>query len=52
MTQEYHEQVRDALDISAAAVLVAALGSVVVGSVILGFRLGVYLGWWSLPAGL
>lgn len=52
VTQEYDERVRDALDVSAAAVLVAALGSIVVGSVILGFRLGVYLGWWALPAGL
>lgn len=48
ITSEYHPQIRDALDIAAAAVLVAALGSVVVGALILGYRLGVYLGWWPL----
>jgi diacylglycerol kinase len=51
ITQEFHPEVRDALDIAAAAVLVASLGSVVVGLLILGFRLGVYLGWWTAPAG-
>jgi diacylglycerol kinase len=50
VTDQFNPQIRDALDIAAAAVLVAALGSVVVGSLILGFRLGVYLGWWTLPA--
>ncbi len=49
VTDQFNEQVRDALDISAAAVLVTALGSVVVGGLILGFRLGQYIGWWSLP---
>jgi diacylglycerol kinase len=48
VTREYDEQVRDALDIAAAAVLVAALGAAVVGSLILGFRLGGYLGWWPM----
>ncbi len=50
LTSEYHPEIRDALDIAAAAVLVAATGSGVVGTLILGFRLGVYLGWWTLPA--
>jgi diacylglycerol kinase len=50
ITDQFHPQVRDALDIAAAAVLVAAIGSMVVGTLILGFRLGVYLGWWTLPA--
>jgi diacylglycerol kinase len=50
ITANFHPDLRDALDISAAAVLVAALGSIVVGGLILGFRLGVYLGWWTLPA--
>lgn len=48
ITEEYNEHVRDALDIAAAAVLVAALGSVVVGAIILGFRLGVAVGLWDL----
>jgi diacylglycerol kinase len=52
ITQDYHPQIRDALDIAAAAVLVAALGSVVVGGLILGFRLGVYVGWWAAPVGV
>lgn len=51
ITQEFHPEVRDALDIAAAAVLVASLGSAVVGVLILGFRLGVYLGWWTSPGG-
>ncbi len=51
VTQQYDERVRDALDIAAAAVLIAALGSVAVGTVILGYRLGIYLGWWQLPTG-
>lgn len=50
ITSEFHPQIRDALDIAAAAVLVAALGSVVVGTLILGYRLGIYVGWWVLPA--
>lgn len=50
ITRQYDPQIRDALDIAAAAVLVAAIGSVVVGVLILGFRLGVYLQWWELPA--
>lgn len=49
VTTQFNEQVRDALDISAAAVLVTALGSIVVGGLILGFRFGHYVGWWSLP---
>ena len=51
VTGEYDERVRDALDVAAAAVLVAALGSVVVGTVILGYRLGIFLGWWQLTSG-
>jgi diacylglycerol kinase len=51
VTQQHNEEVRDALDIAAAGVLVAALGSVVVGAIILGFRLIAYLGWWQLPTG-
>jgi diacylglycerol kinase len=50
ITQEFHPQIRDALDMAAAAVLVAAIGSVVVGALILGFRLAIYLGWWWIPA--
>jgi diacylglycerol kinase len=52
ITQDHNNQVRDALDIAAAGVLVAALGSVVVGAIILGFRLIAYLGWAPLPTGV
>ncbi|MEZ6116565.1 MAG: diacylglycerol kinase [Pirellulaceae bacterium] len=48
VTREYDPYVRDALDIASAAVLVAALGSVVIGAIILGFRFGVERGLWSL----
>ena len=50
ITTEYHPQIRDALDIAAAAVLIAAIGSVVVGTLILGYRGGVYFGWWPSEA--
>ena len=50
ITDKFHPEIRDALDIAAAAVLVAAIGAGVIGTLILGFRLGVYLGWWELPA--
>jgi diacylglycerol kinase len=50
ITRSFHPEIRDALDIAAAAVLVASLGSAVIGTLILGFRLGVYLGWWPMPA--
>lgn len=50
VTSEYDPRVRDALDIGAAAVLVASLGAMAIGTLILGFRLGVFLGWWPLPA--
>lgn len=39
VSREYREQLRDALDAAAAAVLVAALGSVVVGAIIFAPRL-------------
>jgi diacylglycerol kinase len=50
ITSEYDPRIRDALDIGAAAVLVSCIGSGVIGLLILGFRLGVALGWWPLPA--
>ena len=48
ITQEHNPHIRDALDIGAAAVLVTALGSVVVGGLILGLRLAIDRGWLSL----
>lgn len=49
ITRSYDPDIRNALDIAAAAVLVASLGSAVIGTLILGFRLGFYLGWWTMP---
>ncbi len=39
VTREQHEEIRDSLDTAAAAVLVASMGSVVVGVIIFGPRL-------------
>lgn len=36
----------DALDMSSAAVLAAALGAAVIGTIVLGSHLGEFLGWW------
>lgn len=41
ITDEEHDDIREALDTAAGAVLLAAIGAAVVGSLILGYRLGV-----------
>ncbi len=46
VTAEYNERIRDALDIGSAAVLVAAGGSVAVGTIVFLPRLLHVLGWW------
>ncbi len=46
ITDEHHPHVRDALDIGSAAVLVAAVGAVIVGAIIFIHRLGELAGWW------
>jgi diacylglycerol kinase len=38
------------LDIAAGGVLIASLGAALVGSVVFGYRLGILLGWWNIPA--
>ena len=48
ITDEQNVHLGLALDIGSAAVLVAAIGSVIVGSVIFINRLGVMLDWWDL----
>jgi diacylglycerol kinase len=40
------DHLRDALDIGSGAVLLAALGAAVVGTIVLAYRLGVMLDWW------
>ena len=48
ITLEHNSHIRDALDIGAPAVLVRALGSIVVVGLILGLRFAIYMGWSSL----
>jgi diacylglycerol kinase (ATP) len=43
----YNSQVGKALDVASAAVLIAALGASAVGLILLGYRFGLYWGWWS-----
>jgi diacylglycerol kinase len=47
ITQDHSEQIRDALDTSGGAVLLAAIGAAIVGGGILLNRLGALLGWWG-----
>ena len=47
ITEETHPDLGDALDIGSAAVLLAAIGAVVVGLIVFGNRLGILLGWWT-----
>jgi diacylglycerol kinase len=47
ITQDHSEQIRDALDTSGGAVLVASIGAAVVGGAILVNRLAVLLDWWT-----
>jgi diacylglycerol kinase len=46
VTKETDPHIRDALDIAAGAVLAAGIGSVVVGLVLFGHRVGQLLSWW------
>jgi diacylglycerol kinase len=46
ITHESHPHLGNSLDIGSAAVLVASIGSAIVGALILGNRLGILLGWW------
>lgn len=39
--------IADALDMASASVLLASVGATVAGTVILGYRLGLLLGWWQ-----
>jgi diacylglycerol kinase len=47
ITRKDDENIRDALDIASAAVLVASTGAALVGAIVLGRRLGQMLGWWG-----
>ena len=47
ITDEHHPRLADALDVGSAAVLVAAIGAVVVGAFLFLHRLGILTGWWQ-----
>ena len=47
VTSEYHDDVRDALDIASGAVLIVSVGAAIIGATIFIFRLGIMLGWWG-----
>jgi diacylglycerol kinase len=46
ITDEHDPRVAHALDVGSAAVLVAAVGAVIAGSLVFLYRLGVLAGWW------
>jgi diacylglycerol kinase len=46
VTKETDPHIRDALDVAAGAVLTAAMGSVVVGALVFGHRVGQIVQWW------
>jgi diacylglycerol kinase len=46
VTEKRNPFVADALDMASAAVLLASVGAAVVGSIVLGNRLGLLLRWW------
>ena len=45
--QRPNDHLRDALDMGSAAVLLAALGAVAVGTTVFVYRLGLLLSWWE-----
>ena len=47
VTRDFDDNVRDALDIASAAVLVASIAAVIVGTAIFLFRFGFWFGWWG-----
>ena len=47
ITDEHNPHVGTGLNVGSAAVLVAAIGASIVGTLVLGYRLGACLGWWS-----
>ena len=46
INRQSHPHIGNSLDIGAAAVLAASIGAAIVGTIILGSRLGTLLGWW------
>jgi diacylglycerol kinase len=48
ITEDHNEEIRDALDVTSGAVLLAAIGAAVVGTIIFVHRVGTLLEWWML----
>jgi diacylglycerol kinase len=46
ITDQHDPRLGDALDIAAAAVLLASIGAAAAGAIIFAHRLGLLLGWW------
>ena len=46
VTDDYDPHVRDALDIASAGVMVTVITAVVVGTLLIGNRVGSLIGWW------
>jgi diacylglycerol kinase len=46
ITREHDPEIRDGLDMASAAVLMAAIGSALIGAVVFLYRLGRMTGWW------
>ena len=47
ITDKHDPRLADALDTGSAAVLLAAIGAVLVGAIVFLYRLGVLVGWWQ-----
>jgi diacylglycerol kinase len=47
ITREHNPEIRDALDMASAAVLMAAIGSAMIGALVFVYRLGLMTGWWA-----
>ncbi len=46
VTKDFDPFVRDALDIASAGVMVTVITAVVVGTLLIGNRVGILIGWW------
>lgn len=47
ITRDFDDNIRNALDIASAAVLVIAIAAALTGATIFFFRVGFWLGWWG-----
>ena len=47
ITDEHNEEIRDALDVTSGAVLLAAISAAIVGTLVFLHRLGILLDWWA-----